>query len=536
MMPTDPLSLTQQRKPETGWLRGVLQMILGVAFITILPGPAGAAGETSMMPGVTAPRRLPPPVLRQITQLVSSPLHATGHVGIVIQALGTASQSGEVPHPYISGQRPLLYLHNANQGFMPASNLKLFTAAQVMRRLSLQTQFTTVLEIPPAGRWTLQGGGDPSLDAAGLNELAARVAAAGIRRCPGVQVGPAKFQAETFQGRFPFGWIMDDALWYYGPAVSDLAFHRNQVDVRLTAGRQPGDPVSVSLTEPVPGFTAVQNLESRVVTGSALLKGIPVDDLIAVSQLPATETAPAGRILLTGSLPPGAQEDLGLAVPDPRAWACHALQQILTDRGITAGESAPEVAAPRSFAVQSPPLQVLMRRLLKQSDNLYAEMLLRASIPVSSQPGWNAPHAAEGDLLRWLQEPGHPALYLKMHDGSGLSRYDLVSPRTVAALLARAMEAPWGGTLLDCLPVAGVDGTLKHRMTQAPAAGNVRAKTGTFSIASNLSGYVRTRDGHVLAVVVLTNFLPDTERAHRFQDAIFGMISASRLSPAKPGY
>jgi PBP4 family serine-type D-alanyl-D-alanine carboxypeptidase len=116
-----------------------------------------------------------------------------------------------------------------------------------------------------------------------------------------------------------------------------------------------------------------------------------------------------------------------------------------------------------------------------------------------------------------------------MTDGSGLSRYNLITPRATVQLLAPC-NACRAAMRCGTLAVAGVDGTLGRRMKGTAAQNNARAKTGTFSIVSTLSGYVTTRDGHRLAVSLLTNFARDGREARRVQDEVYALLAATQWS------
>jgi D-alanyl-D-alanine carboxypeptidase/D-alanyl-D-alanine-endopeptidase (penicillin-binding protein 4) len=130
----------------------------------------------------------------------------------------------------------------------------------------------------------------------------------------------------------------------------------------------------------------------------------------------------------------------------------------------------------------------------------------------------------------WLKQNGVDTAALRMTDGSGLSRYNLVTPRATVQLLAAVQRLPGGDAMWNALPLAGVDGTLGRRMKGTAAQNNVRAKTGTFSIVSTLSGYVTTRDGHRLAVSLLTNFARDGREARKLQDEIYALLAATQWS------
>ena len=90
-------------------------------------------------------------------------------------------------------------------------------------------------------------------------------------------------------------------------------------------------------------------------------------------------------------------------------------------------------------------------------------------------------------------------------DGSGLSRRDLIAPETLFALLRKGFDPAGTSPFVNGLPVAGMDGSLAARLKGTAAAGNLRAKTGTMSNIRSLAGYVTTRDGERLALVVMVN-------------------------------
>jgi PBP4 family serine-type D-alanyl-D-alanine carboxypeptidase len=156
-------------------------------------------------------------------------------------------------------------------------------------------------------------------------------------------------------------------------------------------------------------------------------------------------------------------------------------------------------------------------------------MLLRAAARYSDNRTGSGTAARGNQLLfAWLKQNGIDTSALRMTDGSGLSRYNLITPRATVQLLAAVQRLPNGDALWDALPAAGVDGTLSRRMKATPAQSNARAKTGTFSIVSTLSGYVTTRDGHRLAVSLLTNFARDGRSARQLQDDVFALLADTK--------
>jgi D-alanyl-D-alanine carboxypeptidase/D-alanyl-D-alanine-endopeptidase (penicillin-binding protein 4) len=140
--------------------------------------------------------------------------------------------------------------------------------------------------------------------------------------------------------------------------------------------------------------------------------------------------------------------------------------------------------------------------MMKLSQNLYAETLLRAMGDGEVRETASGREAALAVLDGWQVD----RLDVLLADGSGLSRYDLITASALAIVLARvAADATMGPTFEASLPVAGQDGTLAGRMAGTRAEGNARAKTGSFSNARALAGYVRTADGERLAFAMMAN-------------------------------
>ena len=151
----------------------------------------------------------------------------------------------------------------------------------------------------------------------------------------------------------------------------------------------------------------------------------------------------------------------------------------------------------------SPPLWSVIRFMDRESDNFTAELLLKQLGALYGQAGTTAAGAAV--VMRLLAADGVPLAGVRIVDGSGLSSLDRLTPRALVAIL----RAAWTSTtvrraLLAALPVAGRNGTLRHRMVSGPTRGAVFAKTGTTRLASSLAGYVKGR----YAFAILQNGKP----------------------------
>ena len=141
---------------------------------------------------------------------------------------------------------------------------------------------------------------------------------------------------------------------------------------------------------------------------------------------------------------------------------------------------------------------------MKISQNLYAETFLKTigiapGVIPTAAAGWNA---ARTILERWGVAPGA----LIQRDGSGLTRYDFVTPEALVTILAHVDRDPRLKDPFEAsLPIAGRDGTLANRMKGTPAEGNARAKTGSMTAVRGISGYVTSADGEPLVFSILAN-------------------------------
>src|SRR5262249_32930382 len=114
-----------------------------------------------------------------------------------------------------------------------------------------------------------------------------------------------------------------------------------------------------------------------------------------------------------------------------------------------------------------------------------------------------------------------------IRDGSGLSRYDYVSPRTVVRILDAMRRSPNFRTYYDAMPIAGVDGTIRNRMKGTAAEGNVHAKTGSVALSRSLSGYATSANGRLLIFSLLSNnWTVPVREVERVQDVISARLAA----------
>ena len=408
-----------------------------------------------------------------------------------------------------------LYAHGAQKLFVPASNTKLYTAALALDALGSDARIATTLYATAApdangtldGDLILYGRGDPSLgDAEASPDWAERMAAAlatrGVRRMHGDLIADTTYFAGP---EFGSGWEAGDLQTWYGAPVSALNAQGNRVRVRVARDSARCCTVAV---DPANAGMRVVDLTGDVASSDS--------DTLGLYRPPGSDA-----LYASGSLAAGvAEKHYALSAPDPALFAGTLLRDALTRQGIALDgrvralhwpQRDPAMSQPglqNIASIESPPLTDLIRHMLKHSDNLYAQALLlqvgartaqrgacadRAEAPTTSE-GWGL-CALRALLARANIDPQLAAFV----EGAGLSRQDLVAPAATVHLLAWSARQPWAGVLRDALPVAGVDGTLRHRLRDSVAADNLQAKTGTLSHAYALSGYVTDAAGAHLA-------------------------------------
>ena len=500
-----------------------------------------------------------------------------------------------------SGQT--LFEENADKLLNPASNMKMFTVAAALARLSPDARISTSVYAPARpdaagairGELRIYGRGDPSYakrftgtDArSAIDDLAARIYAAGVRRVEGDLVADESYFAGSPLGR---GWEWDDLQWYYGAEVSALTVNDNAIDLAVRPGATPGAPCIVSVETIGSPVVAVFNAGMTGTTpyaagmpGAQTVSAAPMtaaNDTAATIVNRATTAASGARrtlrinrplgsnvIEISGELPQGNAGFSGsVSITRPALLFGLMLRRSLAQRGVTitgatrvvsredadfkpavftssvVPVSTPDAPAsltsiaPASSAPlieiasrQSPPLSVIARETLKPSQNLYTEILLRhlAAPPANATPaaGITADDGVEA-LRRFVGAVGIDPDAVVPADGSGLSRGDFVTADSLVRLLLFMDKHPYREAFRAALPIAGVDGTLGNRLKNTRAAGNMIAKTGTLSHATSLSGYVTARNGEQLAfALMINNHLPDTNPRAAFADPIAVLLA-----------
>jgi serine-type D-Ala-D-Ala carboxypeptidase/endopeptidase (penicillin-binding protein 4) len=417
-----------------------------------------------------------------------------------------------------------LYARASDGFFVPASNTKLFSTALALSRLGPDHRFHTLVmarETPDeAGRLrgdlVLAGGGDPTLSAraipykkgpiegnplAAIEELARACFARGVRVIEGDVVGD---DTAYLWEPAPGGWSQDDATWEYGAPVSALTLNDNAFSLTMRPGARAGEQARLRLSPALEYYY----IDNRIRTEAGAKAEVRI------------ERRPGSReIHLSGVVPPNwkGQTEI-LAVDDPALYAAAAFRQALMRLGVRIagravarhrlGNEADEWD--RNGYVElarrtSPPLIEILRVIDKVSQNLHAELVLREVARVRAGAPASRERAIK-ELETFLGEVGVEKNEYRFEDGSGLSRLTLVTPATVVKLLRHMYLGPHRDAWVSLMPVGGEDGTLAARFSGNPSGRLVRAKTGTLSHASGLSGYLDSPAGARIFSILVNSY------------------------------
>jgi D-alanyl-D-alanine carboxypeptidase/D-alanyl-D-alanine-endopeptidase (penicillin-binding protein 4) len=346
------------------------------------------------------------------------------------------------------------------------------------------------------------GSGDPSLAITDgmadrvFADWAAKLKAAGVRVISGRVVGDdSAFDDEEIG----FGWSWDDLQDDYAAGVGALQFNENMARVTVSPGLAAGARASFAIEPSGTGLV----IDNDVTTAA---EGAPTS--IRARRLPGSS-----RLALRGSIALRARPSIeAVSVDNPASFFARSLRNALIANGIDVhGEAVdideiagrPRSSAPPLVVYRSPPLSVLALRLMKTSQNQYAETLLKT---VGSAAGTATAAGGRASVAARLQSWGVAPADLIQRDGSGLSRYDYVTADALATVLVHVdRDSSLRARFEASLPIAGRDGTLSNRMKGTAAEGNARAKTGSMSNVRGLSGYVTTAEGEALVFSILAN-------------------------------
>lgn len=408
-----------------------------------------------------------PSLESSITSMIKSSLpEAT--VGVVIQDLKTGN---------------VLYDYHGSKHFLPASTAKLFTAAAALKELGPDYVYDTAIYYnPKGGDVALKFSGDPSLELSMLQSLLKKLQQAHIT----VITGDLWIDDSVFQGPLlGHGWTWDSTSWYHAAPISAIIIDRNQFGITLFPAREVGGNVEVKLEQPYPG-AKLRSLKARI-------RSVSLEDSETLCQISA-EVDDENNAKLRGCWPINTEPThLYLAIKNPRAHAKKLILESLAKLNIKLDGKVNFGKVPVGLVKlahhESKPLHELLNPVLGESNNLYAECLSKSlGAKVFGIGSFKTGALAMQQVL--ASSTGIDFTHTRLVDGSGASRYNLVTPLQLSKLLYSMHREPQ---------------LLNYFREALPIRDNIRAKTGTLHGVSALSGYLNTKSNRELIVTIMIN-------------------------------
>jgi D-alanyl-D-alanine carboxypeptidase/D-alanyl-D-alanine-endopeptidase (penicillin-binding protein 4) len=414
-----------------------------------------------------------------------------------------------------------LYQKNEKVLYRPASNLKILTSAAGLLFLGPDYEFSTRLyhtgQIKNStlfGDLYIVGGFDPIFSVDDLDTLLIGLEQTGIKKITGNIYADVSAKDSLFWGS---GWMWDDDPSSDAPYLSALNINENVVKV-IYSPTQVGFPVKVKLI-PKSNYYSFNNYAVTSISDSPKVK------------LNRGWLDRKNNITLSGNLSYSADADTDeINVFDPVKYFLSLFRQKLFENHITFTGIEDTLTLPASanlIGMYKHKYGDIINPLNKESDNLDAEMTLYAL----ADKYYGKPATAENGIKMidsLITLAGFDPADYRIVDGSGVSHYNLISAEIILGVLKYLY---YGSPDLfklfyDSLPIAGDDGTLDNRMKDTPAQDKLRAKTGTISGVSCLSGYIKARNGHDIAFsIMVQNYVAKAKVARVFIDEICDLLA-----------
>ncbi len=498
--------------------------LIGLACALALGLPAAVRPQAAQPQTAQSPTGRPPAASAPAASApaASAPVAQRPDFAGWIRAAGLGpGQVGAIALP-LDGGAPLL-AHNDAAPLNPASTMKLLTSYAALSLLGPEYRWRTAAFLRGRlegdvlhGDLVLRGGGDPKLVIEDLAAFVARMRQAGLRELRG-------------------DLVVDDALYDVGD------------DSVEAFDGEPSQPYNVRPHALLMNFKSTRIVVQPGPAGAAIaldpaLADVEVDNDVRLARGPCrhgpwgltvrdADGRPVPTIRVSGQYSLGCGEQGVFASVLSHRQFIHALFKAAwlqaggswngrtrLERGAGQGQPWLEWASPRTLAD-------VVADVNKFSNNVMARQLLLHLASERARPP-ATPEGARRVLGDWLAAQSIALPGLVVDNGSGLSRNERISAAGLARLLRHAAASPYGDLVRESLPVAGVDGTMKHRLVGEPIAGRAWIKTGSLVQVRSIAGYVDAASGRRYAVVLLVNG-PGADASQPLQDRFLRWVHAN---------
>lgn len=425
---------------------------------------------------------------REIETIIDRSQFKRSRWGIAIQNLQT---------------QKMIYQRESDKFFIPASTVKLLTTAAALNELDADFRITTPIyatgELPYLDTVTIKGQGDPTITTEILENIVKQFKALGIRSIKQLIIDDSYFPDPAINHT----WEWLDTYYYYATAINSVILNENTATLTLFSG-EIGQPVQLQWNDAIAakqwrinnnGITTSSNSEYTIEIDGQL--GQPV-------------------LNISGNLPQdNGADEWDLAIANPANYFLETWLNLLfkegieVDRGFVTTKSFDTSEGRVIAQMYSPPLKELLVKINRESNNLYAEALLKI---LAKKLNINDPISA---LQTSLDKLAIDNIHYSLIDGSGLSRQNLITPDALLQTLTVMSEHPQAETYKTSLALAGNNGTMKRRLNDTELANNLWGKTGSLSGIISVAGYLQLSNRQSLVFSILVNNFDDKNKIVR---------------------
>ena len=419
-------------------------------------------------------------------------------------------------------KKEIVFRHNEKLLFRPASNMKLITTSAALYFLGPEYKFKTKIKYDGIiensvlkGNLYFVGGFDPDFTSLDLDSLIMQLKVKGINKITGNIYADVSNMDSLFWGQ---GWMWDDDPSHDFPYMTPLSINDASLKIAI-APTSIGEHVIITTIPQSKYFKFVNNITT-------------VDNDTTKLKISRDWINRSDSLILEGGLFVDSKPDtFTVNLKNTNQYFLALAKETLLNTGITFDGKCEIKITPENakiIAIKERAFGKVIINLNKTSDNLSAEMTLRA---LAFEKFGKYASAKKGVKIidSLIVEVGLNPEDYRIVDGSGVSHYNLVSVELLNEILIymNLYHPKLFEVLYNSLPIAGVDGTVKHRMKHGFAYNNVHAKTGTLSGVSSLSGYLNSKSGDLISFSINTqNFVGTTSIARSFQDRICEILSS----------
>ena len=405
-----------------------------------------------------------------------------------------------------SRENQTIYELDSDKFFIPASTVKLLTTAVALNELGADFRIKTPI-YASGNRSNLStlrivGRGDPTFTTANLKNLVNQFKTLGIRSIDQLIIDDSYFAQPVLNPT----WERLDTYYDYATPVNSLILNQNSTSLTLTP-QKIGEPVKLIWQDAIASRQwGVLNQTKTVAANQDY--SIEVDGLASKPVLN-----------IRGNLPQNKSGDRwNLAIFDPAQYFLETTRSLLNQSGISVkrglvtnhGEVDNSDGEERAIAqITSPPLSKLLQETNQNSNNLYAEVLLK--VLTKKLGAKNEIEALELGLEKLGIDPEE----YNLADGSGLSRQNLITPKALNKVLTAIAQTANESTYRSSLALAGVNGTLRNRFRNSELEANLWGKTGSLSGVITLAGYLKLANQNSVVFSVLVNNFDNQNRIAR---------------------